>query len=182
MKTQFWSLVLLVIVLSWSLGPSVSLAQSPEIQGRIKFERANRAMTVEKYETALRLYEEVNELMGPFPKLLYRAAQAAHETGEFEKAQKYVMQVLATEDADFNTSDDYNAAFGLAASIEDALEEKQTKAQPEELAREQAPQEQFAAEQQRWTAQQARREEKFRRRAEEARGAQEPPLIAKAPA
>lgn len=142
------SRILVFIILFFFLTLSATaIAQSPEIQSLIKLERAQRAMVDEKYDKALGIYEEILQLTGGSPDISYKAAHAAYKTQQYEKGQQLILQTLATDDILFQQTTTYVAAFGLAASIEDAIEDLATQAKAQELARVEAQQKKEAREQ-----------------------------------
>ena len=118
---RVWAPVIIAIYVVIS---SSAFAQAPDIQGRIKWEQAKRAVEARDFASALQLYEEVIDLMGPYPELHYNAARAAYESREYEKAESYIMQALSTEDTEFQQTEEYGLAFELAASIKDGLEQQ----------------------------------------------------------
>lgn len=111
------------LTLVLGLFPAPVLAQSSDVQARVRFEQANLAFDAEKYGDALRLFEEVMDLIGPFPELSYRAAQAAYHAADYSKAEEYVSVVLETDDEAFKATPEFDAAFVLAARIEPLVAE-----------------------------------------------------------
>lgn len=116
-------------------------AQSPDIQARIKWEAANLALETEEYGEALVLLEEVMELTGPAPGVLYNAARCAFETKDYPKAQEYIAQVLETDDELFKITLQYSEAFKLAARI-DRTDQQEREKQRQELERQRQAQRQ----------------------------------------
>jgi len=121
--------------------PATASAQSPDIQARIKSEAANLALEAKEYGEALVLLEEIMELTGPAPGVLYNAARCAFETKDYPKAQAYITQVLETDNERFKTTLRYSEAFKLAARI-DRTDRQEREKQRQELERQRQAQRQ----------------------------------------
>ena len=117
-------LIFLIII---TLLPHVAWGQSPEVQARVKFERAKLAFEQRDYTGALETFEDLMPILGQEPVLMYNAAKAAYEAGYYEKATRYVYKVLETTDVGFKRTQNYEEAFRLAAKIEAKKEEEEAR-------------------------------------------------------
>jgi hypothetical protein len=96
-------------------------AQSLSVRDRVAWEEALLAFEDGDWQEALTLLEDVTGSAGPVPAVLYDAAWIAYESGEFLRGEDYIQTVLATDDAEYRDSDQYQDAFRLAAAIQRSL-------------------------------------------------------------
>jgi hypothetical protein len=91
------------------------------VSDRVAWAEARLAFEEGNPEEALRLIDEVLELAGQTPSILYDAAGMALEAGQYLKAERYITAALAADDAEFKASKQYEPAVTLAARIQRIL-------------------------------------------------------------
>lgn len=96
-------------------------AQSLSIPDRVAWAEAMLAFEEGDSEEALYLLEDVLAAAGPVPGVLYDAALVSFDRRDYLKAEEYITAVLETDDTAFKSSEDYEDAFRLAASVQRTL-------------------------------------------------------------